>query len=140
MLGGKVLVIDVDFTYRHVNDLISVLEVSSVKTSYAVANNPPPLNTNGSKLLDVFLKENIQSYCTEVQKPDDIRDTQGASRLKKDILKQLHYLVVLDKLAGKQDVVGIRWFVEVDVLSSTLESYAKKEAEVVASCVSLYPC
>lgn len=130
VLGGKVLVIDVDFSIDKTNPLQPKLHVVRAKTAFAI-----PSNTTGS--LDTFLAESIQEFCSEVQKPQDVRSPEIAAKLGGAVVDQLKYLVHLDKLAARQQDGGVRWFVDIDQLCPTLEQFAKEESEMVASWVVL---
>ncbi|KAF8070318.1 hypothetical protein FPV67DRAFT_1755245, partial [Lyophyllum atratum] len=138
VLGGKVLVIDVDFSVDKNDPLKPRITVSNVKTSYAIANSEGSTsNSAGSLSLDAFLRASIETFCVEVQKPEDVRNLEEAARLGTIILEQLRYLVMLDRLAARKEDGGLRWFVDLDELCPVLEAFAKSEAEVVASSLSL---
>lgn len=144
VLGGKVLVVDVEFSIERIDPLNPKIDVFSVKTSYAVPNSDSgsTSNTEGSVSLDAFLAETIRDFCREVQKPQQVQNPLEAARLGMVVVEQLRYLVMLDRLAARKDDGGVRWFVDVDHLCSILEGFAKNEGEVVASYVfpELYPC
>lgn len=136
VLGGKSLVIDVDFAISHEDPLKPMLKVANVKTANALlAPNSHPANSSPSTsaLLDAFLKDGIEKYCNEMQKDDEARDPQYAARLRRDMLDHLRYLVLLDGLASRKDDGGIRWFTDIDELWPVLNGLAKNEAKVVAS-------
>lgn len=136
VLGGKVLVVDVDFSVDETNLPESKITVSSVKTSYAISNSGSgSSNTGGSISLDAFLKESIQNFCSEVRKPEAYRNLEEAARLGTVILDQLRYLVMLDQLAARKEDNGLKWFTDVDQLCPILEGFAKSEAEIIASYV-----
>ncbi|KAJ7590744.1 hypothetical protein C8J56DRAFT_541069 [Mycena floridula] len=135
VLGGKVLVIDVDFSIDKSNPLEPVLAVENVKTSYADASGLP--NTDGSISLDAFLKQDMRNFCAEVQKEEESRNPVQAAKLGTIILDHLRYLVTLDRLAARKDDGGIKWFVDLDQLCSVLENFAKDEAKVIANSLSL---
>ncbi|KAF9472140.1 hypothetical protein BDN70DRAFT_503976 [Pholiota conissans] len=143
VLGGKSLVIDVDFTISHENPLKPMLKVANVKTANALLpnSNSHTTNTNSgsstSALLDAFLKDGIEKYCNEMQKDENTRDPQYAARLRRDVLDHLRYLVLLDGLASRKDDGGIRWFTDIDELWPVLNGLAKMESKVVASSLSL---
>lgn len=130
LLGGKVLVVDVDFVCTRENPLNPILRVSNVKTSNALLQGSA--NSTASTLLDAFLKEGIEKYCVEMQKPEDDRSLQRAATYRKSILDWLRYLVVLDGLASRSDG-GIRWFTDLDELCPLLHQLAQTEAQAVAS-------
>lgn len=134
VLGGKVLVVDVDFSIDKTTPSDPRATVASVKTSYAIANDASGSpTTEGSISLDAFLLDSMQQFCVEVHKEAQDRDPLEAARLGTIILHHLRYLVMLDKLAERKNDGGIRWFVDVDQLCSTLEKFAKSEAQTVAS-------
>jgi hypothetical protein len=136
VLGGKVLVVDVDFSVDKTDLLNPEINVSTVKTSYAVSNSSSgPSNSGGSISLDAFLKNSIQDFCFEVQKPEALRNLEEAARLGMVILDQLRYLVMLDRLAARREDGGLTWFADVDEICPILEKFAKTEAEVIASYV-----
>jgi hypothetical protein len=130
VLWGKVLVMDVDFICTRENPLNPILRVSNVKTSNALLQGSA--NPTTSTLLDAFLKEGIEKYCAEMQKPEDDRSLQRAAMYRKSMLDWLRYLVVLDGLANRSDG-GIRWFTDLDELCPLLHQLAQIEAEAVAS-------
>lgn len=133
--GGKVLVVDVVFSISNENPSRPRARVASVKTSYATSDDASGTssNTKGSISLDAFLAESIQEYCDEVQKPEDERDAIRAAKLASHVLRQLRYLVMLDRLAEQKEGARSAWFVDTDELCPKVEIFAKSEAEVVAS-------
>ncbi|GLB37276.1 hypothetical protein LshimejAT787_0403270 [Lyophyllum shimeji] len=138
VLGGKVLVIDVDFSVDRTDPPNPRITVSNVKTSYAITNaEGSTSNSIGSTSLDAFLRDSIEVFCIEVQKPEDVRDLEKAARLGQFILGELRYLVMLDRLAARTEDGGLRWFTDLDELCPVLEAFAKSEAEVVASSLGL---
>ncbi|KAK7035222.1 hypothetical protein VNI00_011989 [Paramarasmius palmivorus] len=128
VFGGKVLVIDVDFSVDLTEGRV---HISGVKTSYAISSGEGS-TMNGSSSLDAFLKASFQSFLSEVQNPEEIRNPIEAARLGKAIADELGYLVMLDKLAERKEDGGVRWFVDVDQLCSVVETFAKSEAQAVA--------
>ncbi|KAJ3518125.1 hypothetical protein NLJ89_g42 [Agrocybe chaxingu] len=135
VLGGKVLVVDVEFAVDLHDPLKPTLRVASVKTSNAL--NPHSSSPSTSPLLDSFLADCIEGYCVEMQKPEYIRDPQRASSFRKSVLDHLRYLVLLDGLASRKDDGGIRWFTDIDEFYPTLNVVAKNEASFIASSLSL---
>jgi len=131
VLGGKVLVIDVDFGIEHDEQMSRRLKVINIKTSNALVSGNT--NPSASTMLDMFLADNIQKYCAEMQKTEDSRDPRLAASIRKKILSQLRYLVLLDGLASRKDDGGIRWFTDLDELYPTLNGVARGEAGLVAS-------
>jgi hypothetical protein len=131
VLGGKVLVIDVDFAIELDGQLNRRLKVVNVKTSNAlVSGNTHP---STSTMLDLFLLNNIQKYCAEMQKTEDMRNPGLAASIRKNILGQLRYLVLLDGLASRKVDGGVRWFTDLDELYPILNRVATDEAVLVAS-------
>ena len=137
VLGGKVLVIDVDFAVDRTDPSQTRIKVSNVKTSYAISNAGSGAPSNGGSIpLDSFLCDTIEQFCTVVQRPAQEQNLGEAARLGMNISEQLQYLVMLDRLAARKDGGGLKWFGGVDELYPLLENFAKREAEAVASCVA----
>ncbi|KAJ7668419.1 hypothetical protein DFH06DRAFT_1181631 [Mycena polygramma] len=135
LLAGTVLVMEVEFSVNREEPLNPVLDVASVKTSYAIPNSDSGVtsNTDGSVSLDAFLAGTIQKFCNELKKPEEARDPRQIAKLGRvAVLDQLRYLVMLDRLAARKDDGGVRWFVDIDQLCSILETFSKNEAEAVA--------
>ncbi|KAG6811992.1 hypothetical protein H0H92_004957 [Tricholoma furcatifolium] len=138
VLGGKVLVVDVDFSLSTTDPNKPTLTVSSVKTSFAITNaDGTTSNSGGSPLLDAFVCGSIQKFCSEVQKAEEVRNHEEAAKLGAAVAEHLQYLVMLDKLAARKDDGGLQWFTALDSLCPTLEAFATSEAEVVASSLAL---
>ncbi|TFK75347.1 hypothetical protein BDN72DRAFT_513121 [Pluteus cervinus] len=132
VLGGKVLVIDVDLSIDKSNPSFPRLRVASVKTSYANAQS-----TTGSFALDAFLSESIEAFCTEVQKAEESRDPEKAARLGAAVKDYLKYLVLLDGLATRQQDGGTRWFMDIEELYPTLQKLARDESEAIAQSLNV---
>lgn len=131
VLAGKVLVIDVEFAIDQKNDSLNPrLRVSNVKTSNALLAGAS--NESTSPFLDAFLMDGLTRYCQEMQKPEEIRDPQFAALIRKGLVSQLQYLVILDRLASRKNDGGIRWFTDLDVLHSILEPLTTREAQATA--------
>ena len=139
VLGGKVLVVDVDLSVDKTDALRPIVKVSSVKTSYAISNSTPGSTSSAgnSTSLDALLYGTIERFYIEVQNAEGVRNAEEAARLGAIILEQLRYLVMLDRLAARNEDGGLKWFADVDQLCLVLEHFAKSEAEAVASCVPL---
>lgn len=137
VLGGKVLVVDVDLTVDRTNTLKPNVKVSNVKTSYAISNamSGSTSNAGNSTSLDGLLYGTIERFYIEVQKAEGVRNSEEVARFGANILEQLRYLVMLDRLAAGKADGGLRWFADVDQFCPTLERFAKSEGEVVASYV-----
>ncbi|KAJ7690619.1 hypothetical protein B0H17DRAFT_935787 [Mycena rosella] len=139
LLAGTVLVMEVEFSINREEPLDPKLDVASVKTSYAIPNSDSGVtsNTDGSISLDAFLAGNIQKFCAELKKTEEVRDPREVAKLGVAVLDQLRYLVMLDRLAASKEGGGVRWFVDIDQLCSILEFFSKSEAEAVASSLAL---
>jgi hypothetical protein len=136
VLGGKVVVVDIDFAIDRSDPLAPSIDVTGTKTSYAVPNGPFASAMNGSILLDDLLARNVRSFCEEIQKGEEIRQPRVAAQRAKVVIEHLCYLMMLDKLAMQEGDKGIRWFVDMLELGSKVDQFAKLEATSVASCVS----
>ncbi|KAG6920101.1 hypothetical protein DXG01_010169 [Tephrocybe rancida] len=138
VLGGKVVVVDVDFSIDTADPTKPRITVSSVKTSYAITSSDGTTsNSEGSVSLDGFIRDNIKNFCNEVQKPEGKRNLEEAARLGVAVAEQLQYIVTLDRLAARRDDGGLQWFKGLDKLCPILEDFAASEAEAVASSLSL---
>ncbi|KAK0504986.1 hypothetical protein EDD18DRAFT_320630 [Armillaria luteobubalina] len=126
VLGGKVLVVDVEFSVNRLSPLPSI-KVMNVKTSYA------NFDTAGSASLDAFLATSMSAFCDAVQMSEADVNPLEAARLGTVVNSHLRYLVMLDRLANRKEDGGIRWFVDVDQLCHVLEDFAKAEAQAVSS-------
>ncbi|TFK25519.1 hypothetical protein FA15DRAFT_703621 [Coprinopsis marcescibilis] len=131
ILGGKVLVVDIDFVIERKNPNRPRIKVSRVKTNYAVPSDQLP-----SASLDEFLSRAIQAFCVEVQQSEDKQDPQAAARLGDNVLLQIQYLAMLDQLTQRQHDGGLKWYTALDEISPNLLGFASKEAGVVASSLS----
>jgi hypothetical protein len=146
VLGGKVLVLDIDFSFDRVLDPKKPrIGVERLKTSYAAPNNITDgsitANTEGSSSLNALLAGAIRAFLVEVQKDPETQDAVEAERLGKIVVSHLKYLMVLDKLATRkeEDGGGIRWFVDADELGAGVEKFARSEADaIVTYVVSIY--
>uniref|UniRef100_A0A8H7Y857 Mediator complex subunit 1 n=1 Tax=Psilocybe cubensis TaxID=181762 RepID=A0A8H7Y857_PSICU len=134
MLAGKVLLIDVDFSIKHENPFKPIITVAGVKTSNALLAGSP--NTITFTMLDTFLTDSIEKYCVEMQKSETTRNTLYAATLRRSVLNNLRYLVLLDRLASRNDG-GVRWFTDMDELCPTLFSVATTEAEAISASLSM---
>ena len=127
VLGGKVLVIDVDFAIDPDEQLDRRPKVVNIKTSNALVSG------KHTKVLLLCSIDNIQTHCDA--KKRILRDLGLVASIRKTvtILGQLRYLVLLDGLASRRDDRGIRWFTDLDELYPTLNGVARSEANLVAS-------
>ncbi|KZT20118.1 hypothetical protein NEOLEDRAFT_1076393 [Neolentinus lepideus HHB14362 ss-1] len=140
VVGGKVLVVDVEVSLDRTSADNPVLHLSNVKTSYAVPSASVGTgNAVGSTSLDIFLTEVIKRFLAEAQKPEERQDYAETARLGTVVAKSFEYLMSLDALAAKEGDSGLRWFGEVDRLASTIGGLTKSEAEAVSRSLSLNP-
>lgn len=130
MLGGKVIVIDIDLSVDTKDPANPTLKVTNVKTAYAIPNTS---SQGASTSLDGLLRDSVSAFLTEVQKSDEFMSSREAARLGQNIRGHLSYLVMLDQLAALNTGAGIQWFADVDAQSSLLELFSKVESEAVAS-------
>ncbi|KDQ57704.1 hypothetical protein JAAARDRAFT_35389 [Jaapia argillacea MUCL 33604] len=139
VLGGKVLVVDIEMAVDRSDPRKPKIDVGSAKTSYAVpsGSSGATTNTDGSTSLDGFLASSIRAFFVEVQKDEEMQDCLEAARLGKVVADSLEYLMTLDKLASKEGDGGLRWFSHIDKLASTIEPFAKSEAEAISSNLAL---
>ena len=134
-MGGKILVLDIDFS---VDGLHHSIDIKTVKSSYAVPANGS-VNTVGSTSLDGLLAKSIRTFLVSVQQDPSSSSSSGkaleAERLGKVVKDQLAYLMMLDGLAALKEIQGggIRWFCDGDALSGRLIGFAKAEAGAIAS-------
>lgn len=133
-LAGEVLVVDIEFLIDRQDASRPFLKIGSVKTSYATSNDSAGQTKGGSASLDAFLLSSIQTFCAEVQKEDDQQDALEARRLSQRMIGYFRYLMMLESLALKVDG-GIRWFVDIEQLCVSLETFAKQEADKITSYV-----
>lgn len=136
LLGGKVLVIDVDFAIDRSDPQKARIKSVNVKTSYAATNDSSSntANANRSPFLDKFLSNSIQAFCNQLQDGD--RDNVQAAVRVKLISEQLQYLVLLDGLASRKDSAGVKWFTDLDEQWPMLEGLTRQEGAVIASSLS----
>ncbi|KAK7692557.1 hypothetical protein QCA50_004187 [Cerrena zonata] len=138
LFGGKVLVMDIDFSIGQSNEAVPILGVTHVKTSYAVPNGPANTsNIAGSASLDSFLTDCLRRFVVEVQKDEESQNIMEAARLGSLIADHMKYLMKQDQLAAREGDNGLRWFNGIDrLVADILEPFATKEAERVASELS----
>lgn len=141
LLGGKVIVIDVELTVNRSDAENPTLSVASVKTSYAIpngttgnaaANGTTGPTTAGSASLDGFLTESLRAFVVEIQKDLELQDPEKAEQIGRRFTGALKYLERLDQFALHEGEAGLRWFNGVDILSLETERFAGIEAQTVS--------
>ncbi|KII92157.1 hypothetical protein PLICRDRAFT_172290 [Plicaturopsis crispa FD-325 SS-3] len=139
VFGGKVLVVDIDFSVVHPErEEDTRLDVAGVKTSYAIPNEGDTAgtthgtNTGGSATLDAFLARGIRAFLQEVHKTDGERNPIEAERLGRRVCDWLAYLMLLDELA-KGVEGGVKWFTDVDQVNAFSGRFACSEAGAIAA-------
>ena len=131
MLGGKVLVIDIDLAIQRnaANSRAHQISVTNVKTSHAL-----PTGNSGNALaerstsLDAHILRTWNSYLEEVQR-NDVDSSMHAAQISRDIDSHLSSLMKLDALASREGDQGIRWFNETGLLSVVTDRVSKTEAD-----------
>ncbi|KAI0930632.1 hypothetical protein AcV5_007296 [Taiwanofungus camphoratus] len=137
VLGGKVLVIDIDFAVERTDADNPKIALASLKTSYAIQSGAAGSTTEGSRSLDGFLADRLAEFLTEAQKEVDAQDSVRAARLSTQFSQHLSYLMRLDRLASGESDGGLRWFNDIDLLSLETEQFAASEAKAVAATLSV---
>lgn len=133
VLGGKVLVVDVDLAIDRADPDKPVVSVAAVKTSYAIPNVATSSTTQGSASLDGFLADRVRAFLAEVQKEPREQDSVEAARLGTLCSESLKYLMRLDKLALDEGEGGLRWFSDIDGLAQETERFAVSECQAITS-------
>ncbi|TDL26215.1 hypothetical protein BD410DRAFT_784285 [Rickenella mellea] len=137
VLGGKVLVVDIDFMIDRSTPSLPRIDVANVKTSHATSSaateNTP---AERSMSLDEFIKCSLRNYLEEVQAADSVPDSTKAAKMAHDFESHLKYLMKLDQLADEERDTGIRWFKDVTTLTSAMNRAHTLEAEAVARSLS----
>ena len=131
MLGGKVLVIDIDLAIQRnaASSRAHQISVTNVKTSHAL-----PTGNSGNALaerstsLDAHILRTWNSYLEEVQR-NDVDSSMHAAQISRDIDSHLSSLMKLDALASREGDQGIRWFNETGLLSVVTDRVSKTEAD-----------
>ncbi len=131
VLGGKVLVIDIDFAVDHTDPENPIIDVATLKTAYAIPNSTGDSSSGNSISMDAFLASAIRAFLKEVQKDDAQRDSVEAARLGSLLSDYFSYLMKLDHLALSEGDGGLRWFTVIDRMALEIEALASKEAKAV---------
>ncbi|KAF7321439.1 hypothetical protein MKEN_00664400 [Mycena kentingensis (nom. inval.)] len=137
LLAGLVFAMDVEFSVDTLDSAHPKINVATVKTAYSGSSDTSPA-------LDTFMARTIQSFCDELNKTPDVRDSKRVARLGSRVIEQLRYLRMLDPLAKAEsppeqvdgENTGVRWFTDMDKLYPVLEEFSRAEAAVVASSLS----
>ena len=135
VLGGKVLVVDIEFTVDRTDHHLPRLDVVTVKTSYAIPNGISNSSSDNINSVERLLADSIQAFFNEAQKDEALRRPQEAARLGRSVRDHCRYLMTLDSFAQRKEDGGIRWFADVHQLGIAAENMAKAEAISVASYV-----
>lgn len=130
ILGGKVLVVDIELAVDRTHEDRPILSVVALKTSYASPVNGA--TTEGSVSMNGFLMDCIREFIAEAHKPLGEQDTKEAGKLIRAFLAHMQYLMKLDGMATQEGDGGLRWFNNIDVLALTAEGRAKSEAQNIA--------
>jgi len=130
ILGGKVLVVDIELAVDRSDEDHPKLSIIALKTSYASPASGP--TTDGSGSMNGFLMDYIREFIVEAHKPLGEQDTKKAGELIRGFLAHMRYLMKLDGMATQEGEGGLRWFNNIDVLALTAEGRAKTEARNIA--------
>ena len=131
VLGGKVLVVDIIFAVDRTDPVKPVIDVSSLKTAYAIPNSTADSSTGNSISMDGFLAGALRAFLKEVQKEDAVRDNVEAARIGSVLSDHLSYLMKLDHLALSEGDGGLRWFTVIDRMAVDVENLASREANIL---------
>ena len=131
VLGGKVLVVDIDFAVDRADPAKPTIDVATLKTAYAIPNSTAESSSGNSVSLDGFLAHAIRAFLGEVQKEDAQRDSVEAARIGNLLSDHLSYLMKLDHLALTEGDGGLRWFSFIDKMSLEVERLASREAAAI---------
>ncbi|OBZ67218.1 Tripeptidyl-peptidase sed3 [Grifola frondosa] len=121
VLGGKVLVMDIEFSVNRTVPEKPVLDVTRLKRSFAISNGTAGSTTDGSVSLDGFLAERLRAFLKQVHREPDVQDSVEAARL---------------GALGEGDG-GLRWFNDIDHLAVDIETFATREADAIARSLSV---
>ena len=130
ILGGKVLVVDIELSVDRSDETLPKLSVIALKTSYA--SPVSGATTEGSASMNGFLMDYIREFITEAHKPLGEQDTKKAGKLVRGFLAHMQYLMKLDGMATQEGDSGLRWLNNIDELALTAEGRAKTEAQSIA--------
>ena len=129
ILGGKVLVVDIELSVDRSDEERPKLSVIALKTSYA--SPVGGATTEGSASMNGFLTDYIRGFIAEAHKLLWEQDTKKAGKLARGFLAHMQYLMKLDGMASQEGDGGLRWFNNVDMLAVTAEGRAKTEAQSI---------
>jgi hypothetical protein len=134
LLGGKVLVLDVDFQISRDDPAGLKITVVAAKTSYASADGATTIASSSVSLAG-FVQDCLSEFLALAQAHEDERDVVQIARLAQRIRGHLAYLMRLDKLAKAEGDLGVRWFTGLDELASSLEARAITDARTISGYV-----
>lgn len=136
VLGGKVLVIDIDLAIDRATRDAATIDVASVKTSYAVPGGADGATTTGGSVsLAGFISDSLKAYLNAAQQGVEELDVLLVETLGLRIRDSLAYLMRVDELAAVEGDGGLRWFTAMDDLALIVEGFAAKESRAVSQCV-----
>lgn len=130
ILGGKVLVVDIELSVDRSDETRPKLSVIVLKTSYA--SPVSGATTEGSASMNGFLMDYIREFIAEAHKPLGEQDMKKAGKQVRGFLAHLEYLMKLDGMATQEGDGGLRWLNSIDTLALTAEGRAKTEAQSIA--------
>jgi hypothetical protein len=137
LLGGKVLVLDIDLSVDQTDTEVSIVKASGVKTSYASVDGATPTASSSASLAGL-IQDSLNALFDAAQTEEDVRDVLHVAELAKRIRGHFTYLMQLDQLALAEGSSGLRWFTALDELSSHLEKSASARAQQTARRVPLH--
>lgn len=135
ILGGKVVVVDMNLAIDRTDTRSPRLSVTGVKTSFAAPGGTAGSTTQGSTSLDGFLTDSLGEFLDAVQKDEEAQDPEDAARIGTRILGSLKYIMMLDQMASEEGDAGLRWFNSVDTIALEVEKFASEEATLIAQYV-----
>jgi len=130
ILGGKVLVVDIELAVDRSDENHPKLSLIALKTSYA--SPVSGATTEGSVSMNGFLMDCIREFIAEAHKPLGEQDTRKAGKMIREFSAHMQYLMKLDGMATQEGDGGLRWFNNIEALALTAEGRAKSEANNIA--------
>ena len=130
ILGGKVLVVDIELAVDGSDEDHPKLSLIALKASYA--SPVSGATTEGSVSMNGFLMDCIREFIAEAHKPLWEQDTKKAGKMIREFSAHMQYLMKLDGMATQEGDGGLRWFNNIEALALTAEGRAKAEAKNIA--------